>query len=499
MSHLTLRRGLARARLAPVALTLRDRRAQRVAPVLVLLAAAWWGPRASTTLVVGLYGLILAALVLRWPQLGLPGLVVAAAFLPFGLGTGTQSAIGLAMIGVAGLTGLWVLRMILERQVRLRPSEANAAWIAVISVAGLSIVAGAALWNPWVVAKANFHYVQLAQWAIFILSGCAFWLLAHDRTGRSTLRVLTALLLAIGVVVLLGWLLPPARILSTSVQYVRIGIVFRIWVVALATSLAVFHVGLPRWLRAGLFALGAAMVVEVYVATSSWASGWLPALLVFGTVGVLWVWDHSHLLAVAATVAAGLMVGLYRFVIAGVAASDRWSLDTRLLAWRGLLELMEGRWLFGLGLASYWHYWRGVFGNIAYFEPTSGYLHYSFDPKVNMHNNYMDVFGQMGLVGVVALAWLIWAIYRQAKRGFETEPLGFGKAYAAACIAGFTSMLFAGMLGDWILPFVYNIGLRGFGDSFLGWLLLGGVVLLEATRGSREAEGGAPRPSGPHG
>nr|NIM04092.1 hypothetical protein [Armatimonadota bacterium]NIO95573.1 hypothetical protein [Armatimonadota bacterium] len=36
------------------------------------------------------------------------------------------------------------------------------------------------------------------------------------------------------------------------------------------------------------------------------------------------------------------------------------------------------------------------------------------------------------------------------------------------------------MFGDWVLPFVYNIGLRGMRSSILGWLFLGGVLALEA-------------------
>lgn len=43
-------------------------------------------------------------------------------------------------------------------------------------------------------------------------------------------------------------------------------------------------------------------------------------------------------------------------------------------------------------------------------------------------------------------------------------------------------MAAAGMLGDWFLPFVYNIGFMGFKDSYMGWLLLGGLTLLEHTR-----------------
>jgi hypothetical protein len=35
------------------------------------------------------------------------------------------------------------------------------------------------------------------------------------------------------------------------------------------------------------------------------------------------------------------------------------------------------------------------------------------------------------------------------------------------------------MLGDWVLPFVYNIGLQGFRTGLLAWLFLGGLVVLE--------------------
>jgi hypothetical protein len=115
-------------------------------------------------------------------------------------------------------------------------------------------------------------------------------------------------------------------------------------------------------------------------------------------------------------------------------------------------------------------------------DPATGYLHYTMNPTVNMHNAYMDVLGQMGIMGVVVLVWLIGALYLQAARTFWAERDGFGRAFATASFGAFTGMLFAGMLGDWFFPFVYNIGLKGFRDAFIGWLLLGGLVLLDATR-----------------
>ena len=57
-------------------------------------------------------------------------------------------------------------------------------------------------------------------------------------------------------------------------------------------------------------------------------------------------------------------------------------------------------------------------------------------------------------------------------------PEGFAKAYVYGAIGGLAGTLVAGMLGDWVLPFVYNIGFAGFRASVLAWLFLGGLVAL---------------------
>jgi len=57
------------------------------------------------------------------------------------------------------------------------------------------------------------------------------------------------------------------------------------------------------------------------------------------------------------------------------------------------------------------------------------------------------------------------------------EP-GFARGYVYGCLAGLVGTLASGALGDWFLPFVYNIGLAGFRASILGWLFLGGLVAL---------------------
>jgi hypothetical protein len=58
-------------------------------------------------------------------------------------------------------------------------------------------------------------------------------------------------------------------------------------------------------------------------------------------------------------------------------------------------------------------------------------------------------------------------------------PSGFAQAYVYGALGGLAGMVVAGMLGDWVLPFFYNVGLNGFRSSMIGWFFLGGLVSLE--------------------
>ncbi|MFQ5460736.1 MAG: hypothetical protein ACE5EL_08080, partial [Anaerolineae bacterium] len=285
-----------------------------------------------------------------------------------------------------------------------------------------------------------------------------------------------ALLLASAVVPHLGFV--QRHLLSQSV-------VFRTWVVSLALSLALYHTGLRRTWRVALATLAGGIVLSSFIHGYGWQSGWLPPLVALGAVVAVWI--GRGLTRVAAWAALPGLVVMATVVLPAVARTERWSFDTRLLAWRGLAQMMEGRWIFGLGLAAYWHYWRDVIGYFAYLDPTTGYLHYTYDPQVNMHNNFVDVYGQAGVLGIAALLALLATLYIETRRQFVLEQTGFGRAYLAAAAAALSGMIFAAMLGDWILPFVYNIGLKGFRDSFLGWLFLGGVLLLGRTRAPNAA------------
>ena len=97
----------------------------------------------------------------------------------------------------------------------------------------------------------------------------------------------------------------------------------------------------------------------------------------------------------------------------------------------------------------------------------------------NSHSQYIDIIAQVGIFGLLCLMWVFFAI---AKLGWQLKDQaqeGFEKAYVYGAIGGLAGTLVAGFFVDWILPFVYNIGLDGFRSSMLSWIFLGGLVSIE--------------------
>lgn len=447
--------------------------------MLGVICAAWlFGRRASVSLLILLFAGIVSVILLRHPKLILPGFVLAVAFVPWTMATGTGSAVNVAILGLGALAVLWVMRMLVERRVELRASPANMPWGLLAAASGLSIVVGWAFWDPVVTVRSNFVLVQIAQWALFVLSALAFWLGGNFARERGELKVLAWIVVFLGTYFVFLQALPPGVANRLPASYFT-GPVARIWFVSFALAFALFDRRLSPWLRTGCGLLALLVVLISVWRSLSWMSSWLPLLVVASTLVALRIGRWSIRIAmVTAVPALVIIVALF----AWATESDLWSWETRVVAWQGLVELVGDRWLLGLGLGAYWHYWRGVIGSFSYLDPATGYLHVTSDPKVNMHNNYLDLFGQIGLVGLFVFLWLIAAIAVQTWWVYRQEESGFGRSYAVACLAGLAGMSFAGMLGDWIVPFVYNIGLNGFREAGVAWLLLGGIVLLASVR-----------------
>jgi O-antigen ligase len=212
--------------------------------------------------------------------------------------------------------------------------------------------------------------------------------------------------------------------------------------------------------------LGVLIVGIIYVGlveNYDWKSGWMPAL--FGLMVVIWVGAPRYrVLAVQGT----LLVILVNFtsVSALLTGQEEYSLSTRTEAWRIVFEIAKVNPITGLGFANYYWY-------------TPLYAIMGYRVSFNSHNNYLDLLAQTGILGLGAFLWFAASIGILGWKLVKQVPEGFHKAYIIGALGGLVGTLAAGMLGDWFLPFVYNVGLVGFRSSVFAWLFLGGLVVYE--------------------
>ena len=155
---------------------------------------------------------------------------------------------------------------------------------------------------------------------------------------------------------------------------------------------------------------------------------------------------------------------LYNFAI-NIINTDLYSWVTRLEAWRILIEIVKVNPILGLGFGNY--YW------ITPLFPILGW-----EVSFNSHSQYIDILAQTGILGLMCFLWFLLEVGRLGWRMRDRVPDGFPRAYVYGALGGLAGTLVASALVDWVLPFVYNIGLRGFRASVLVWIFLGGLVSL---------------------
>ena len=430
----------------------------------VLLASAYLAPRASQHHLILLVAAGTSLVFLRWPPLGLATLILASLVVPFAIGTGTQTSLNATVILLPVLISLWVFDMVVhKREVRLLPSRPI---LPLVAFAGVAILAFTAGNLPWLIfAQTAPLRAQVGGLAVFLLSAGAFLLVAHQVQDLRWLERLTWLFMALGGLYIAGALVPGLeRFTGRLFQQSATGSLFWTWLAALAFSQALFNKRLDsRWRLALSVLVLAAFYVGLFRGRA-WASGWLPALVAVGVV----VWTGAPRLGLLATLAGGLIAALkVQQVIGAVMVGDQqYSLMTRWEAWLILAEIVKANPVLGLGPANYYFY-TPLFPILGWYV------------QFNSHNQYVDIVAQTGLLGLVCFLWFAWEVGRLGWRLRARVPAGFAQAYVYGALGGLAGTLAAGMLGDWVLPFVYNIGLAGLRASVLGWLFLGGLVSLE--------------------
>ncbi len=445
-----------------------------VTTVGILILAAAIGlilPRLNTTmsllLLAGIIGLGVMLYLVEKPEFSLVFLLLGAFFIPLEISATASVSVNVVIFILLMITGLWVVRGMRQRQLQVIHSRTMVPMIVFLIVALISWMYGNANWDIRFPRPSNLILIQAGQYAIFLLSFVAYFITAQQTP--KVLRWLTFGFLGIGTIVIIGRyggiFGRPLELLVTNAAGSG---VFYVWFTALAASQALFNRQLKTQWRVGLF--GAALMVPVlgFLFNASWTSSWLPPVIVL----LVLIWFRSR-------VSASVIIGLILiFVLSGLVFhffdwefERELSVGGRFTLWESVWNLAKAQPILGLGLTTYRQYHT--------FIPLLTEHGAWYQPNVNSHNVYIDVFAQMGVVGLAVFLWLTAELGAQAwrlKRRFSDD---FNAAYVAGAIAGLIGILLASGIVEWMLPFVYNVGLRGFRFSVFIWIFLGGLVILD--------------------
>jgi hypothetical protein len=428
----------------------------------VLLLSARMASSASLRDIAVIVAALAVFLLLRVPPLGLVALIAAGLGVPFTIGTGTQTTLNVAILMIPALAGLWLVEMLRRRHFQIVSSRTTLPLLAFVAAATISFLAGGILWNLF--ARTAPLTTQAGGWAIFVFSAVAFLLVANQIKEVRWLEIFTGVFLVLSGVYMCARLLPPLYPISSLMNDVSVGSLFWVWTAALAAGQLLFNRKAHLVLRVGLaLVLGLTLYIGWFVARS-WTSGWLPPMIAVGVI----LWLRSWRLGLLVTFAAVLFVFVFHpELMDRVLSTESYSIHTRDAARDILLtQVLPLSPIFGLGPANYYWY-------------TPLYPILGWYVSFNSHNNFVDILMQTGVLGMAFFAWFAFEVGRLGWNLRKRFVNDFAQGYVYGCLGGLAGTLVACWLADWLLPFVYNIGLNGFRASMLAWLFWGGLVSLE--------------------
>lgn len=423
-----------------------------ISELLLIAALAFMASLQQLAMVVVLpIGIGMVLIFLRWPSFGLLVTAVAGIVIPYA----GPSGLNVTMLLVALMLGLWLFEMVVyERQIHIAPARTNWPWFALLFVAVISLLVGQLAWYAFALHAPMG--AQLGGLSIFILSAAIFFLVANQINDVAWLSRIVWVFLVLGTVSIVVRSVLPVLGFSFRNLLPQVGSGFYIWFVAMAFSQAIFNQDLrPGWrLMLGGIVLLALYILFIWKYADK--SGWLACFVCVAAILVSRYPRGALLLLPFGFFAA-------RAMWSGIVSTDEYSITTRWDAWVIIGQMIKVSPIWGLGFANYYWY-TPLF-------PIRGYA-----VSFNSHNNYVDIVAETGVVGLVCLLWLFWEIGRLGWRLRGNVSSGFAQAYVYGALGGLAGMMVAAMLGDWILPFFYNVGLKGFPSSMLGWFFLGGLV-----------------------
>jgi hypothetical protein len=437
-------------------------------PAIIILAALL-GLRANTRWLTLLLVGAGAVLILWRPVLGLPAIVAAALLVNREFDTGSAVKLNTATLLVIAMLGVWLLQMVRQGRVALVKSRTTLPLLLFVGFGLLSLLIGNATWDPHIGRSANFTIVQLAQWAIFALAAGVFLLAANLIKAEARLKTLTwGFLWLAGGIAILGSLPVTRDLVRPLTTLVFIRAPFWALLFSLAGGMLLFEkqeaVGQRVFLVATITAVLYQAFGPQFTSTSTWVS------VVAATAVLVWLrfprlrWP---ILSIVVALAAANILFPALFNFAG--GEEDWQstgVGRQVLIQR-VLEVSMRNPVTGLGPAAYRLY--------AGARPLTIWI----APQISSHNNYIDLFAQLGIVGLALFSWFAFELGRLSLQLRSRTSSDFSGAYTNSMLAMGAASLVLMAFADWILPFVYNIGFPGFQASILVWLFLGGLVALD--------------------
>lgn len=392
---------------------------------------------------------------LRYQRLYPIFILIAAAFFPFSLPTGTASRLVDSLVLTIVFVGLWILKMIvLDKKISIEPVLVNKLLLLFILSTLISLVWGIIFRDVLVVTWRSFFLVQIASTIVMVMLPGAFLLVAHLISNVKLLKVMVILMLVAGGLGLLNsfglFRLP-----------INTGGLFTMWVIALATGIAIFNRGLHWAIRGSLLILAVAWVYYRFGLNISWVAGWLPAM---AAISILLFMRSKKFLFLFIVVVV-VLVAIKSDYFTGAFIQERGESGfTRLTAWNTNWRVTGKHLLFGTGPAGYAAYYMSYF-------PTEA---------MATHSNYIDILAQTGIIGLglfmaffAGLAWNGYKLCMQLKgRGDFIEGL------ANAAFAGTLGCILAMAFGDWVVPFAYTQTIAGYDYAVYCWLFMGTILVI---------------------
>lgn len=405
-----------------------------------------------------------AVVLLKWPGAGFPILVAASLIVPIRINTGTQTSINSAMIVSIGMIGLWLFDMITrQKQIRLLPVSVITPSIIFIVIAIIAFLFGQLPWYP---GRSASLFSQLGGLSLFILLTLTMIVTIHRLTDQKWLQSAVWVFIILGGIYNIAFLIPPLRpYVNRFFQRAVQDSLFWLWLLILTFGQAYLNRNLATKWRVLLGISTLAILYNLLIMKQSWTSGWFPALA--SIFFVVFITKPKLAVSVAGITGVFLLISSQFANELIMGGDNEYSLLTRLEAWKILGEIIKVNPLFGLGPSNYY-----------FFTPFYRIMGYSV--SFNSHNNYIDIVAQVGLLGLIAYLWMIFEIFKSGWKAIkQTDNRGFEHAYIYSALGGVVGILVAGMFGDWVIPFVYNVGMEGFRASVLGWFFMGALVFLE--------------------